>query len=123
MASSKQDIIDNLELLPEQIKGQEEQLLADSLKVDELILKQKTIETAKLKAITNDIGTDGKKTFSNELSRKIELERRLEQDKEYQAVISEFKELKSSIDHLKIAVEFLKRRFRAMESISRLGVN
>lgn len=118
----KKDLINLLQTLPEAIKSNEEKFNEKIDQIEELKLKNKTIKSLIEINIMGVITSDGKKEFSNDIQRAAELKRRLKNNQEYQEHAKSMDKLGKEIKEFEITLGYLKRRFRGMESISRIGL-
>lgn len=113
------EIKEDLIKLPDAIRKNEETLYANKNNVEELELQKKMIEESVSIDVFN-AEVDGKKEFSNDLKRKLEINRRLQNGEEYQKLSKGVIELKKSIVMSQIELEYLKRKFRTAEALTRM---
>ena len=114
-------VIERLELerINNTIKDSELEVLELQNKIEALEKESQNAETAYLKRITEEKDEEGKKRFTNELQRKIELDKCLKLDFLYAELSVKLVELKNKQKRTIISAEFEKRRFRIMEILSR----
>ena len=118
----RDDLIISFESLPIRIQEKEIIMMEKSRKCEELLLVNKGIEASTSLSVDSLTNTEGKKIFNNEIKRKTEIKKRTNQNKIFTENENRIKIFKKDIREEEIKVGFLKRSFRAAESISRLGV-
>jgi len=109
-----------LESLPDKILTKEEDILEKSEEADKLELETKSTETSYERQIANELEGD-KKKYKNEKEREAELDLRLGRNTIYKENIKKMAELRKEIKEESILLSYLKRRFQASVSLSRLG--
>jgi len=112
----------SLREIPDKIKIKEEELIKLHQEIDETGLWIKNNELKTKIEIVNDKSGDGKPLFSNETKRKGELEHRLRIDPAHTSAINKLNDLGIKKSYEEVNLGYLKRRFRAAEAFSRLGV-
>ena len=109
----------DIERINNTIRDSELEVLDLQNKIEALEKESQNAETTYLKRITEEQDKDGKKSFTNELQRKIELDKRLKLDSFYSELSVKLVELKIKQKLTIISIDFEKRRFRIMEILSR----
>ena len=113
-------ILEHLETLPELIQKKEQSNLLKSRDLDTMKLKMRNMESIIALVIAKEIDSEGKKVFSNESQRKTELVSKLASNDDYTSAQAEYMNKKQDLEIKGIEMDFLKRRFRAIEGISRI---
>lgn len=114
------EIKNDLLTLPLQIKKAEEEIIKkdQSIKEKEFVcanLKQTIIEE-----VVNEKTKEDKNKYTNEKARTAEINNRLGISFDYKSIQEEVIKLKSESANEKIYISFLKRRFIAAESLTRM---
>ena len=116
----KDKMIEQLHKLPKFIKERDLEILDKTMKIDEFVLQLKTFEKNTAISVENEVD-EGKKVFSNKLQRDVELENRLRNDIGFNEIKEKHNNAKNELKTEIVEVEFLKRRFRSLEAVSRIG--
>ena len=111
----------HLEMLPEQIANKERELITKQKEIHSLELINKQIELKTEVAVTKEITPEKKKAYPNPISRKIELDTRIENNSNYQINDRNRIQLKEEIEEFEINIGFMKRTFRAALVLPLLG--
>lgn len=113
------DIKDDLVKLPLLIKDKEEELYRLRKEIDELELQRKTIADIVYMDVYH-AKKDGKDIYTNEKLRTEEHRKRLLKGQDYQDLIKTIKEKSEKLKPEEINLYYLKRKFRAIESLTRM---
>ena len=108
------EIIGELDKLPQTLLEKATLMLQNKYKIDEynLILAKLNNETY------SEVCKD--KTFSNENKRKIEVNKRLDENAEYTVVHNDYTKLVKETRDEQLRIDFLNNRFKALQAMSRL---
>ncbi len=117
----KEEIKKNLLKLPGSIKKREIELLDILQKQDERVLQIKNMSKKIELDIEGETDKEGKKKYKNAIEREIEKNRRLGFNKEFIETSSMANKTKRKIEEDKIEIDFLKKKFRSYESLTRMG--
>ena len=79
--------------------------------------KMKEIETDVAYDVSTESDGNGKKTYSNEILRNAELQKRLKSNTEYETLKMQCDHLEKQERFMRVEVELLDRRFRVLEQI------
>lgn len=119
--NGKEEIKNNLEILPGSIADKEKELLKLQEEQRDLEILKKDVENRIYIEVDAETDEHDKKKFSNDIKRRAETEKRLILDKTFLTASDNHKKSTRAINQLQVDVGFLKRTFRAMESFCRLG--
>ena len=114
------EIKENLLTLPLKIKDKESELYAVRNTIDEKDLQKKLIEDSVYMDVYNAVKKEGGREFTNDIQRKAETKKRLSNGEDYKNLKEEIIELKEKLSKGLIELDFLKRKFRAFESLTRM---
>ena len=120
MQETRNKIIEELKILPEAIKKKEEYAVNLRDKIELNNITAKTMERVIADNVASMIDADGKKIYSNETKRRIETEKKLNEDQAYLILTKDNNELKREMDYETINVDFLRRRHRSALAMARL---
>lgn len=123
MNETKKEMVEELKELPKKIFDNELELLKCNNDYDENLENLKLYELKIGLEIAEQKDEDGKKVYSNKEKRDLELKSRLKFDEFYLNYLEKSTELKKELESRRLSVSFMKRSFRAYESMSRLFVN
>lgn len=118
---NKNEIKTALLELPNDIVQYEHLLTEATDTVNSLEVVNKNIQLYEQNKVYEELDENGKKKYSNELKRSLEVQRRVAGNEQWIKNDSEIGQLKKSIAQNMITLSHKKRLFRAYESISRLG--
>ena len=111
---------ENLLTLPLKIKDKESEIYELRNAIDEKELQKKLIEDSVYMDVYNTLKEGGGKEFTNDTMRKQEQHKRLSSGKDYQALKEEISEQKEKLSKGIIELDFIKRKFRAYECLTRM---
>jgi len=120
---TREEVIKRLQKLPGAINSRESSFLDSKYEYEEKLERQIQIKNATMSEVEaeteetiNDKG-DVKVAvkFSNDTKRRLEVERRLKENKDYLIIDARIRELKKTMDFLSIEIDHIKRSFRADE--------
>jgi len=121
----KSKLIEDLDKGPSEVYSKARELIEkrDELNLAKEQIKERHLETAiaVADAVTTNVGTgDSKPTFSNETKRKVETERRLNENPKYIELIKKEEDMRKEIALLEISVTMRSMKFSADKAIARI---
>lgn len=114
----KDEIINDLQRLPEEILAKTQELYLKRRENDELSLLMKQIESSTMLEVDSALDDNGKKKFSNAEKRQAESESRLKSHSNYQNYAGNSDALKKQIDELSMKLEFVSNKFKAARAMA-----
>lgn len=111
----------HLETLNDKIKAAELAILELQQNVEKIEKQKISIELEIKNAINDEKNEDGKKKYPNEIARKIALDEHLNKNTGHTDLTNTANTLREDIKKAMIELDFLKRKFRIHEIISRSG--
>ena len=113
-------LVEELILLPESLKAEENKLLAYKFKLTEQLKSLNLWELKESSAINQELTADGKKLLSNESARDTELSLRKRNSTDIQKLENEILSTTTQEKVLVIEVQYLERRLKSCIAIANL---
>lgn len=118
----KEELIKRLDLLPLEIKQQQEVIIGTDDEAAELDFRKKLIQNSIFNEVSNELEED-KPKYKNAQQREFETDKRLSLMPEYNEIIDKEKKVRKSLAQQKIYLQFLENKLSAAKSIARLFSN
>ncbi len=114
------NLVDELLILPGDMKSKENKIQAIKFKIADLKKKVEKWELNELEKIYLQVGSDGKRVYSNEKLREAELERRKDASPEIKKLYAELYENEIKLESELIEFRYMDRRYSALRNIANI---
>jgi len=114
------EIKEDLITIPLKIKDKELEIYQKKKDIEEKLLVQKVMRDTVYLDVEKSRDKQGNKEFTNKELREAETTRRLANGQDYQKIKQEIDSLKDHIRSEEVNLEYIKRRYRTAEALTRM---